>query len=368
MSLAHALTSELRNDPASLIDMQGALDIDSVWQSCLRLIGQVLPYSACSLFFDIDDMQPRRARHHVVHPAAPAFEPATSLTVVGPYLAAHPQSRFYTFADVAELDPGAAGRWQAQESERCWDEFAQLAFWREGRLEAVLGVGWDSRQTRVTQTDLSFLERLHPLIEAGLSRLHALQSERMRREGLELALEQMPLAVMMIGLDGQLLFSNEAARRQCMVWNNGLDVRSRALRLPDGIDEMLEAASAVDGAPADGGDHETHRVAHPLLAQLSATVSLRWDSAGLNRLPCYVVVFDEPHPVRDGTPINQRAMLLQKLSPKERRVGLMVAEGMRNEEIAQRLCRSRRTIEFQVASIYRKLEVGGRGQLIRLLG
>lgn len=368
MSLAHAVTSPLQTDPACLLDMQGARDIDSFWQSCQRLIGQVLPYSACSLFFDIDDMQPRRARHHVAHPAAPAFEPATSLTVVGPYLEARPQSRFYTFADVARLDPDAAGRWQAQESERCWDEFAQLAFWREGRLDAVLGVGWDSRRTRVTDADLAFLERLHPLIEAGLTRLHALQSERMRCEGLERALEQMPLAVMMIGLDGQLLFSNDAARRQCMLWNEGLDVRAKALRLPDGIDEMLEVASVVESAASEGGERETRRIAHPLLAQLSATVSLRWDSAGLNRLPCYVVVFDEPHPVRDGTPINQRAMLLQKLSPKERRVSLMVAEGLRNEEIAQRLCRSRRTIEFQVASIYRKLEVPGRGQLIRLLG
>lgn len=368
MSLAHALAPEPQTDTASLVDMQGALDLDSFWQSCLRLIGQVLPYSACSLFFDIDDMQPRRARHHVVHPAMPEFEPATSLAVVGPYLEARPQSRFYTFADVAELDPGAAGRWQAQESERCWDEFAQLAFWREGRLDAVLGVGWDSRQTRVTHADLAFLERLHPLIEAGLARLHALQSERMRREGLELALEQMPLAVMMIGLDGQLLFANDAARRQCMLWNEALDLRSQALRLPDGIDEMLEAASAADGVQASAAGEESHRIAHPLLPELSATVSLRWDSAGLNRLPCYVAVFDRVDPAREGLPINERAMLLQKLSPKERRVGLMVAEGLRNEDIAQRLCRSRRTIEFQVASIYRKLQIAGRGQLIRLLG
>jgi DNA-binding NarL/FixJ family response regulator len=46
---------------------------------------------------------------------------------------------------------------------------------------------------------------------------------------------------------------------------------------------------------------------------------------------------------------------------------MLVAEGLRNEDIARRLQRSRRTIEFQLNAVYRKLDMHGRTQLVRAL-
>ena len=60
--------------------------------------------------------------------------------------------------------------------------------------------------------------------------------------------------------------------------------------------------------------------------------------------------------------------LLKSLSPSERKVAALVAAGLRNGDIAQQLCRSRKTIESQVSSIFRKLDVANRTQLARLLG
>ena len=57
-----------------------------------------------------------------------------------------------------------------------------------------------------------------------------------------------------------------------------------------------------------------------------------------------------------------------KLSPTETRVAELVLDGMRNDEIANHLQRSRKTIESQVSSIFRKLDVANRTQLARLLG
>ena len=59
--------------------------------------------------------------------------------------------------------------------------------------------------------------------------------------------------------------------------------------------------------------------------------------------------------------------LLKCLSPSERKVAGLVASGLRNDAIAERLCRSRKTIESQISSIFRKLNVSNRTQLARLL-
>lgn len=57
---------------------------------------------------------------------------------------------------------------------------------------------------------------------------------------------------------------------------------------------------------------------------------------------------------------------LHRLTPRERRVAQLAMEGLRNKEIARRLCRSVRTIECQISSVLRKLKLGSRAQLIRL--
>ena len=50
------------------------------------------------------------------------------------------------------------------------------------------------------------------------------------------------------------------------------------------------------------------------------------------------------------------------------KVAGLVASGLRNEAIAERLCRSRKTIESQISSIFRKLNIANRTQLARMLG
>jgi DNA-binding NarL/FixJ family response regulator len=51
----------------------------------------------------------------------------------------------------------------------------------------------------------------------------------------------------------------------------------------------------------------------------------------------------------------------------ERRVALLVAEGQKNQAVAERLVKSIRTVDFQLNSIYRKLQINNRSELTRLL-
>ncbi len=55
------------------------------------------------------------------------------------------------------------------------------------------------------------------------------------------------------------------------------------------------------------------------------------------------------------------------LTPTERRVAVLAAEGHTNREIAERLFVTPKTIEMHLGNVFRKLHVEGRGQLSRLL-
>jgi RNA polymerase sigma factor (sigma-70 family) len=69
---------------------------------------------------------------------------------------------------------------------------------------------------------------------------------------------------------------------------------------------------------------------------------------------------------RDAHAASERA--LAALSPREREIARMVASGMRNPAIAERLSISPRTVEVHKARAMDKLGVKGLDELIRLLG
>ncbi len=61
------------------------------------------------------------------------------------------------------------------------------------------------------------------------------------------------------------------------------------------------------------------------------------------------------------------APCLDKLTRREQEIAQLVATGMSNPVIAERLVVSRRTVEHHVASILRKLEISSRHELAALL-
>jgi DNA-binding NarL/FixJ family response regulator len=54
---------------------------------------------------------------------------------------------------------------------------------------------------------------------------------------------------------------------------------------------------------------------------------------------------------------------VDSLTPSERRVARMAADGLTNREIAQELFVTQKTVEVHLSSAYRKLEIGSRTQL-----
>ena len=357
---------------ALVVDLQSALDLESTWKACLKLIASKLPHRSCSLMFNIVNYEPADARHHVVLPRNPDYVPATSLTISGPYLARHPQIKLYTYSQIVSEDPDAHRRRLDQEPDPEWNEFVHLAFWHDSRPEAVLSIHRPPDHSVITEEERAFLEQLHPMIEASLRRLRAVEGERTRRSSYEHFLRQVPLTVMFVNAAGETMFANHEAEKQCGRWNRGLrgSVKSDLqFRLPEQVGAMFEdAASGSADAPA-AGQTGSVRLPHPALKGLSVKIDRSWQFSGLQMSPSYVLTFlDEPVAGEQSYEPTQAALLvLQRLTPTERRVALLVAQGLRNEKIAEHLSRSRRTIEFQLNSIYRKLDISSRTELVRAL-
>ena len=112
------------------------------------------------------------------------------------------------------------------------------------------------------------------------------------------------------------------------------------------------------------------KVRHPSIPGLAVKIDVCCQTPAMQSQPWYVLTFVDDHPAETNAapePSQGSLLALQQLSPSERRVALLVAKGLRNEEVAEHLCRSPRTIEFQLNSIYRKLALSSRTQLLRLL-
>jgi DNA-binding CsgD family transcriptional regulator len=324
--------------------------------------------------FNIVNYEPTDARHHVVLPRNPDYVPATSLTVSGPYLARHPQIKLYTYSQIVSEDPDAHRRRLDQEPDPEWNEFIHLAFWHESRPEAVLSIHRSPDHSHITVDEHAFLEQLHPMIEASLRRLRAVAGERGRRQSYEHFLRQVPLTVMFVNAAGESLFANNEAEKQCGRWNRGLRSAvetDASFCLPGAVEAMFEDALSVsaDKTLSIVGQPGSVRLPHPSLEGLSVKIDRNWQFSGLQMSPSYVVTFlDEAVAGASSQALSQAALLaLQRLTPTERRVAQLVAQGLRNDKIAEHLSRSRRTVEFQLNSIYRKLDISSRTELVRLL-
>ncbi|PTU33093.1 helix-turn-helix transcriptional regulator [Stenotrophobium rhamnosiphilum] len=365
----------IRNRPAKLLDdshaavveLQSALDLDSIWKSCLKLVRNQLPHRSCSLMFNIVGFEPTSAKHHVEYSRNPDYVPATSLTISGPYLERHPKIQLYTYSQIVSEDPDAMRRRVEQEPDPEWTDFVHLAFWRDEQPEAVLSIHRPPEQSELSSDDRAFLEYLHPMIEASLRRIRALEQDCARRLAYEDLLYRMPIATLLIAQDGHQLFATAEGKKLSERWNRGLrETAERKLSLPENLIHLFASSPQAVGG-------KTLKLHHPHIKGLTATVERNLHTAALRERPCYVVTLADEHndesddSKASAQPSPEAWTALQKLSPTERRVALLVAKGLRNDEIAEHLCRSRRTIEFQLNSIYRKLSLSRRTQLVLAL-
>lgn len=366
MSTHVALVPDFPSDglAAARAALVKALDMGELWQACSDLVSRALPCHSCSLMFDIDGYRPHQGRHHLEETGDGGAHLVTSLDVAAPYLDANPQIPWYTFSQIASQDSHAAERLLAQNPTPGWREFIHLAFWNEGRLDAVLSIRIRVGHDQLSKAQQAFLMELHPLLDACLQRVRSLESERARQHSLEALLHDLPLAAVLVDAAMVPSYMSREARRVCRRWSGDTE---RSGHLPRAIESSLKQALAdAPQASVEPDGRIGFTIEHPqkpgLRLRIQASPVPGRSSGQLQHL--LILSPDDESP---GVPAHALP-LLQRLSPSERKVALLVAEGLRNDDIAGKLCRSRKTIESQISSIFRKLDVDNRTQVARLLG
>lgn len=334
-----------RSSRAQIVALQSAVDMDSFWRASVNLVRRELPKRSCVLFSNIVDFEPTQLRYHLEAPRNPDYVPAKSLSVAAPYLARHPRIESYTYGEIAAEDPEAQRRRLEQEPDPEWSDFAALAFWRKSEPHSVLAV---LGSEPVPQEDRAFLEYLHPMIDAGLTRLRSLEQERSLSRLLQGYLQNSPEALVFFDTRGSLLYQSAHGEAQFNRWNRALRRGQEPASLPVALRGAFQAG--------EGG----LRLQHPEQPELSATLEMTPGGYVLRLLDAQTLG-------RAGEFSEQALAALKKLSPSEQRVARLVVEGLRNDQIAERLCRSPRTVEFQLHNVFRKLGVGNRVQLSRIL-
>ena len=335
-----------------------ALDLHSLWRACVDLINQYLPCHSCTLMYDINgSYQPQRSLHFLGASAAGEERPLRSLDVAAPYLQRNPRVDGYTLSQIASTDAHARQRLRAQNPAPGWNEFIHMAFWREQGLDAVLSIRMHAGQEHITDAHQQFLDELHQLMGAGLQRVRSLRHER--RSIYQALLDRQSQADIILDHELHLISLSPTAQLLCADW---LGDCSRHAGFPDAINSLLRGWLRRADQTSDSILAE--QALHLPGTQLQINLQGRLQADGL--YPMYLLRLTPLLPASTTVPATARP-IWSRLSPTETRVAELVLDGMRNEEIANHLRRSRKTIESQISAIYRKLDVGHRAQLVRLL-
>ncbi len=169
-------------------------------------------------------------------------------------------------------------------------------------------------------------------------------------------------------------YSNRSAVQLCELWvhrpeTEGTKSAKARVSLPEEIfKECVQLKISLAGQKADKDRSEPLRVLEcAAVPGLRATIRLvRPSAAGLRR-PFFQVRFERPIGA-NGQGRNGKNGLSEDmrnfLSPSEREILEVAAQGLSNEEIARRMGKSLATVKSQIQSIYRKLSVSNRSGLI----
>lgn len=120
--------------------------------------------------------------------------------------------------------------------------------------------------------------------------------------------------------------------------------------LPDGLIFLLLSYIHLLGGLLDQIAKKSYPACLPAFLKLKSRLNL----AG-RRLSQYTITIVKPIGLPDD------------LTPKEKKVALLAAQGLRNAEIAQRLSVTENTVRYHLRSVFRKLDVGRRMKLAEKL-
>jgi DNA-binding CsgD family transcriptional regulator len=246
-----------------------------------------------------------------------------------------------------------------------WDDppaaapiFVTTAYRREGRK------GFSSR-------DVATLERVHPFLECAVSRVYEREAAAIVRDGIAMALQDGAAGLVLVDRDGRLVQTNLLGRELCAAWRDRAAAEGECALVPPEflavcreLHHEWQAALRVD---PDAGGLRRQRLLHRSVPGLTAWITLVCPNTADLAEPTFVIELDRPkQPPPLGAPDHPMPML-QKMTVAERAVALALADGLSNQEIAERLHKSVDAVKFLLHRIYKKTTIPSRTALVAVL-
>ncbi len=381
----HSTTVRPTSRPAASLErVLRAETIDDFAAGCQDLIAATMPFhSVCVSFSHLEYVCPWLIRDTLPMPAdlAAFNERYHALNPSLPFLRRNIGIGQSLLSDQLDCMPSAARESYQQRFRQPegWDKYAEIHFWDQRTLQAQVCVRRDRGMPEFSGRDLRLLAELRETLAGAVDRLHRQHRERAANDCLHQVLASLPVPLLLLDWSLEADLVSAPARPACLEWRLGLEA-ARTLKPGRGAEVPAEIAAACaawkaeidrDGITAPAGSRElrpSRSVVHPTQPHLRAQIELIEPSHELIALPRFLVRFHR-EPGEAAVPArSQRALAaLACLTPAEREIALLVAEGLTNQEIAQRLSRAVPTVKMHLRSIFKKLALRNRSRITRLL-
>lgn len=239
---------------------------------------------------------------------------------------------------------------------------AALVVWRGEAPLAFVQILRRSEQGDFIDREMKLLASVYPHIAAAVRRIFLLHNERATRLSLDKFLHSLPEAMVLLDANLKVIHHNSAAEEMCARWNLGLPL-ARALKR-NGHFELPPDVLAVCHQITDRPLGKPQVYSKPGQPRFSCRIrKVQLHASPLHR-PMILLRFDDTAMMPSGRDPAQTFRVHSALTPCERELALLVCEGKSNGEIARDLCKSGATVRNQLHSIYEKLRISRRGQLI----
>ncbi|MGE3519933.1 MAG: helix-turn-helix transcriptional regulator [Vicinamibacterales bacterium] len=262
-----------------------------------------------------------------------------------------------------------------------WRHAVALCFWGEATPFPVMVITLNREEGRpdFSRADIARLDATHPVLDAAVARLLERSASRTIVGALALTLRHLSHGLLVLDARRRVVFTNHVARRRCVEWMAGSSRSATApgrARVPP---MLLAVCDELHGQWRSQLRQNGALPAKPPTRQISFSVGTQRHAAKVvldlrtwarGGEPTFVVeFFDESASAGPVAPIRRRVLtaLLPMLTAAEREVAAVAADGLSNQEIADRLGKSVGAVKFLLHRVYQKAGISSRSMLVALL-
>ena len=256
-----------------------------------------------------------------------------------------------------------------------WRHSVALCFWGEQPSELPIFVASVERRegsTDFSDRELANLERVHPFLDCAVNRLLEREAANNVSDTVRLVRDGAP-GFAILDRDLGLIHASPIARRVCAAWGNrsGASLSGAASRtwqlpvaLAAGCRELQEEWRTALRADPDTIGLRRRRLLQTHDPAVTASITLVAPKATGLAEPTFLLELDRG--VRSSSP-DPTVPVLRALTEAERAVALVLADGLSNQEIADRLGKTVHAVKFLLHRIYQKTGVPSRAALVAAL-